>query len=231
MMFDVSVRTAPDQVWEKQPVADAATESPVRCSQAIDIERGEQGSRHSLPHEDGIFPSVASNVGPYARSLRKIRSFPAETACGSSSLPVKISRMRQRSSWPVIPAEAGIHFNHETPWIPASAGMTDFLGACSRFDRRNNGSSDLRNNRGFPRYWDGSELPSLHCRAFADPSTDAPFPGVPARGVLAGNPCRARACDGVSFLITHKDQGMVFQLVIPCHPRESGEKAGIHELS
>ena len=24
----------------------------------------------------------------------------------------------------VIPAKAGIHFNHENPWIPAFAGMT-----------------------------------------------------------------------------------------------------------
>ena len=30
--------------------------------------------------------------------------------------------------------EAGIHFNHESLWIPASAGMTDFLGARSWFE-------------------------------------------------------------------------------------------------
>ena len=46
------------------------------------------------------------------------------------------------SSFPVIPChpresgeKAGIHFNHENPWIPASAGMTDFIGTCSRLDR------------------------------------------------------------------------------------------------
>ena len=35
------------------------------------------------------------------------------------------------------------------PWsvIPEKAGMTDFPGACSRFDRGNDGSSDLCNNR------------------------------------------------------------------------------------
>ena len=37
----------------------------------------------------------------------------------------------------VIPAKAGIHFNHENLWIPAFAGMTDFLGSCFRFDREN----------------------------------------------------------------------------------------------
>ena len=48
--------------------------------------------------------------------------------------------------------------DHESPWIPASAGMTDSLGTCagmtdfpgarSWFDRGNNGSSDSCNNRG-----------------------------------------------------------------------------------
>ena len=34
------------------------------------------------------------NVGSYARSLRKTREFPAETGCGSSSLPVGTSHTR-----------------------------------------------------------------------------------------------------------------------------------------
>ena len=77
-------------------------------------------------------PRQLHNMSAHTHSLRKMRGFLAETVCGSSSLPVRISRTRQRSSWPVIPAEAG---------------MTDFLGAYSRFDRGNNGSSDLCNNR------------------------------------------------------------------------------------
>ena len=44
--------------------------------------------------ERGVYPSVAQGVGPYARSLRKIRGFPAEAGCGSNSLPVRISHTR-----------------------------------------------------------------------------------------------------------------------------------------
>ena len=60
------------------------------------------------------------NICAHTDSLRKIRGFPAETAHGSSSLPVRISHTCEWPSWPVI---------------PACAGMTDFPGACSRLDR------------------------------------------------------------------------------------------------
>ena len=41
-----------------------------------------------------VILSVAQDVGPYARSLRKTRDFLSETGCGSSSLPVRISHTR-----------------------------------------------------------------------------------------------------------------------------------------
>ena len=47
-----------------------------------------------FPQTNGGNPSVAQGVGPYARSLRKIRGFPAEAGCGSNSLPVRISHTR-----------------------------------------------------------------------------------------------------------------------------------------
>ena len=90
---------------------------------------------------------VAENIRPSMHSLHEIRGFRTEVACSSCSLPVKISHTRQWSSWPVIPAQAGIHMKHESLWIPACAGMTDFLGVCSRLDRGNRGSFGLCNNR------------------------------------------------------------------------------------
>ena len=63
-----------------------------RCGQ-----RGWSGHRFVL-RVGCLCLSVAYNVGPYACSLRKIRDFPAETECGSSSLPVGISHTRQRPS-------------------------------------------------------------------------------------------------------------------------------------
>ena len=42
----------------------------------------------------GIDLPVALNFYPYMRSLHEIRGFQAEAACGSSSLPVRISHMR-----------------------------------------------------------------------------------------------------------------------------------------
>ena len=75
---------------------------------------------------------VAENIRPSMHSLHEIRGFRTEVACSSCSLPVKISHTRQWTSWPVIPAQAG---------------MTDFLGVCSRLDRGNSGSFGLCNNR------------------------------------------------------------------------------------
>ncbi len=44
---------------------------------------------HAFPlHQTSPGATVAENAGPYARSLRKTRGFPAETGCGSSSPPV-----------------------------------------------------------------------------------------------------------------------------------------------
>ena len=57
---------------------------------------------------------VAENIRPSMHSLHEIRGFRTEVACSSCSLPVKISHTRQWSSWPVIPAEAGIHIKHES---------------------------------------------------------------------------------------------------------------------
>ena len=95
---------------------------------------------------DVVLP-VAENIRPSMHSLHEIRGFRTEVACSSCSLPVNISHTRQWSSWPVIPAQAGIHIKHESLWIPACAGMTDFLGVCSRLDRGNRGSFGLCNNR------------------------------------------------------------------------------------
>ena len=71
-------------------------------------------------------PSVAQNLGPYTRSLHKIRRFLAETGCGSSSLPVGTSHTRQWPSWPVIPRhpresgeKAGIQVFGDTDALPA----------------------------------------------------------------------------------------------------------------
>ena len=76
-----------------------------------------------------LYLPVAENVRPSMHSLHEIRGFRTEVACSSCSLPVKISHTRQWSSWPVIPAQAGIHIKHESLWTAFSG--TDRVTDCN----------------------------------------------------------------------------------------------------
>ena len=74
---------------------------------------------------------VAENIRPSTHSLHEIRGFRTEVACSSCSLPVKISHTRQWSSWPVIPAQAGIHIKVSAPGTalePPCARKTQGVG-------------------------------------------------------------------------------------------------------
>ena len=61
-------------------------ESDMNVFSLIIVRYSIEGTRVTLP--------VALNFYPYMRSLHEIRGFQAEAACGSSSLPVRISHMR-----------------------------------------------------------------------------------------------------------------------------------------
>ena len=56
MMIDVPVRTAPNQAWEKQPLADVTAENPVRCSQPVDEARAPSPRKPVIPRHSPSFP-------------------------------------------------------------------------------------------------------------------------------------------------------------------------------
>ena len=93
--------------------------------------------RPAIPAKAGTSGATATEELVFARHPCESEDIPrADTrrASTNSVIPAqartspRLHRWGQAPRKPVIPAKAGIHFNHESPWIPAFAGMTEPKG-------------------------------------------------------------------------------------------------------